>query len=69
MKKTFAIPPISGLYLTKGKKYETKYTGGGFSGHLFEIEGDGGENLLCLECGCAHLNGRNWTFVEEEVKE
>ena len=57
--------------LTPGKKYEAYFDGVytvefGDDGEGFNIINDVGTELYCLWEGCGHLNGDNWTRVEEE---
>ena len=70
MKNLFAISPVNAYhYITKGKEYEVKVIGSFGPVCLFEIDGDNGEKLTCLEQGCAHLGGEDWIFVRKEAEE
>ena len=48
-------------YLTAGKVYDVYY----FSGQVGEIYGDDDGYVDISIEGCAHLNGKDWTIVEE----
>ena len=54
--------------LTKDKVYEATETNGFVRncGRGFNIISDEGEELICNEIDCAHLDGGNWIVVEEE---
>jgi hypothetical protein len=62
--KTYAIPekvPDDIDYLTAGKRYEVTEILGG----LFAITDDDGDRIDCQWEGSAHLNGGNWTRVDD----
>jgi hypothetical protein len=53
-------------YLTAGKKYKVLWTNdenSAFYGYGFNIIEDNGNEILCLERNCSHLNGGNWIKV------
>jgi hypothetical protein len=53
-------------YLTAGKKYKVLWTNdenSAYYGFGFNIIADNGNEILCLERNCSHLNGGNWIKV------
>lgn len=63
-KTVYAVAPAKGAhsYITAGKRYEARDMIGGVG---FKFWADNGSSCVGLWQDCAHLNGGNWTRVEE----